>query len=339
VILNSFLSHALAIQAAAAATGGALEASVHLGTFNLVLRHGENEQRWVPRFMIAQGGRLAYATSSGPSTVGFAGWLPYSLHRWREAADKAAFKAFAEPRGVALPASCRDPALIGGPFLVKGRTGSFGEGQRGPFLSHDSTDPEQQLAPDEYYENFIVGHIAKAWYWGAACLALELQAPATVTGNGRSSLRELVQEVAGQNPVVHWDTIERLARYCGIEDSSRVVPAGQEVLIEYRYGARFADPSRSASNRLEAVRGCGLAGQFEAAGQALQGCIPQPLAPSLYTLDAIVDGNGRAVFLEMNCNPLVHPHAYAAMLASAFGLPTPVEAAGTPAAWEEITAV
>ena len=36
--------------------------------------------------------------------------------------------------------------------------------------------------------------------------------------------------------------------------------------------------------------------------------------PSLFTLDAMVDGQGQVQFLEMNCNPLVHPDLYAPML-------------------------
>ena len=36
----------------------------------------------------------------------------------------------------------------------------------------------------------------------------------------------------------------------------------------------------------------------------------------MFALDAIVDQEGQAWFLEMNSNPMVHPDLYGAMIAS-----------------------
>jgi hypothetical protein len=198
---------------------------------------------------------------------------------------------------------------------------SFGEGLRGPFQAVDPADAEQQLADGEYYENFIPGAIAKAWCWAGRCVALHLHSPTFVVGDGGSSVRDLVGRLPDSRDAPHdWDLIGRLARLCKVESLDEVLPLRKDVLVEYRYGSRY-DPTIAASpNLVPGLAQTELLAQFSSAAALLQQTVPRQRA-HLFTLDAVVDRDGNAWFLEMNCNPLVHPDAYAAMLSSAFGSP------------------
>jgi hypothetical protein len=312
--LNALLRHAVALSAAVANAGG--RATIELADFAARIDLGGRQERWPPRFVGRTAGGLAYTESPMDTTVGFAGWLPYAGRRWPEGAGKAAFKRHADACGLATPAACTDPAKVGGPFLVKRSDGSFGRGQRGPFLAWRPDDPDQQLAPGEYYENFIPGLIAKAWCWADRCVALELQAPPVVTGDGRQAFRELAAAAAGapaDERLVQW-----LATFFGLASPDDVLPEGRQALAHYVYGSSAALRSASAANMLEPATASGLTPQFERAAALCAPSITRAGHPpaTLYTLDAVVDEEGTAWFLEMNCNPLVHPDAYAAIVAS-----------------------
>ena len=316
--LTSFLEHVRALRAAATPLG--VTATITLDDCAVDLQAGTRRRRWAPKFMARVGDRLAYTDVLGDGVAGFAGWVPHSRRRWPEATGKPAFKRAAAERGIATPAACIDPARIGGPFLVKHAQGSFGLGQRGPFLAYDRSDPEQQLGEGEFYENFLPGVIAKAWCWGPDCVALELRRPASVTGDGARTLRALVEALPQADAPPDWLLVERLARYAGLDGLDAVPAAGRELPVDYRYASPLADPMQPSVNRLEAARESGLAAAFEHAAARLQDTLPTGGDPArtLFTLDAIVDPLGEAWFLEMNCNPLVHPDAYPALLADAF---------------------
>ncbi len=317
--LSYLLRHCHAVRTAAAALG--LQAHVDIDDMALVLALRQGPQRWFPRFLVSVGDSLAYTPVLTEQASGFAGWLPYAGRQWPEGSGKAAFKRHADACGMPTPAACTDPARIGGPFLVKRNDGSFGRGQRGPFAAWNPQDGEQRLAPDEYYENFIPGLIAKAWCWGGQCVALELQSPPVVTGDGQRSLRELAKAVAGGPAARDEKTLQWLASFHGLGSLDAIVPAGRQALAHYRYGTAAVGAATPSPNMLEPARASGLTAQFERAARQCEACITRAGHPAatLYTLDAVVDEGGTAWFLEMNCNPLVHPDAYAAMLASAPG--------------------
>lgn len=316
VHLHSLFAHCIAVHQAALALG--VQASIDMTDFSMSVSDGRAVRRWSAKFMGQVDGRLVYTDQPGDTTFGFAGWTPYVQKRWPAATGKLAFKAFALRSGVPTPPATDDPARIGGPFLVKASSSSFGEGMRGPYLHHDAEDPHHQLGEGEFYENFIVGHIAKAWCWGAECVALELQLPTIVTGDDTSTLRELVLRLRLQFGSHDWASIANLAAYCGVASLDAVVPSGKQVIVEYRYGSRFASGDGRSVNRLGAAERSGIAQQFQLAARKLCQAIAAEDDPlrTLYTLDAIVDAEGTVLFLEMNCNPLVHPDAYTAMLAS-----------------------
>lgn len=317
--IHTFLVHAAAVQEAARPLG--IEACVQLSDYSLRLTRGEQTYVWRPKFIAKVGDRLVYTETRGPGVSGFAGWMPYPLRQWPIATDKIAFKRFALANDIPTPPACFDPALIGGPFIIKKSSSSFGEGMRGPFLHYDAQDPAQQLADGEYYENFIVGHIAKAWCWGDQCVALHLDAPSIVVGDGRSTLRELVQKLPNASGDHEWDLVARLAAYCGVDSLTEVLQAGKEVLVEYRYGSKYEEPASGNPNVLPWLAATKVGEQLAEAARKGEGgiSVPSEYGPSGYTLDAILDGEGTLWFLEMNCNPLIHPDMYSAAVATLSG--------------------
>lgn len=319
--LNTLASHAFAVGRAAGPLG--LQACVQLPDFSLRIDGGGAPVLWTPKFVRSANGRLSYAPAPGTGVVGFAGWTPYALRQWPAGSSKSGFKRFAGAHGIATPSACTDPAEIGGPFLVKHDTSSFGEGMRGPFLAYDPADPAQQLRAGEYYENFIVGLIAKAWCWGGSCLALHLDPPTTVTGNGKASVRDLVMDLPKMQADHDWQLVARLALTCGVASIDEVLPAGKQVLVEFRYGSRYGEENQRNPNAWGRLRDERVPQQFAQAARLCAQDIAahSPEGEACYTLDAIVDAEGTVWFLEMNCSPLVHPDLYPAMLASAFRPP------------------
>lgn len=311
--LLSYFSHHKAVQTAAAALG--IRAHVRVSDLALVLTADRKTAEWRPKFMAKVAGhRLAYTDQLGSETVGFAGWNPNRLLQWPTATSKEAFKRFAIGNGIQTPAACFDPRQIAGPFIVKAAHSSFGEGIRGPFLAFDGDEEAQALRAGEFYENFIPGTIAKAWCWGAHCVAIHLHSPTIVVGDGQSSLTQLVVRLPNSRGADNdWGLITKLGKYCGVPDLGAPVPAGKEVLVEYRYGSRYEPASFKNPNRMPSLEGSAVMAQFADAAGKLASTIPTG-RPYLFSLDAMVSAQGEAWFLEMNCNPLVHPDAYALML-------------------------
>lgn len=314
--LSSYFSHVQAVRRACAELG--IAAAMPLQDLGLRLQLPGGEETWPARFLTKSQGRSAYSGELVKATRGFAGWMPYALRQWPLGRSKAAFKRHALEHGIATPATTRDPARIGGPFLVKGEQSSFGEGIRGPWLRHDPDDAAHALRDGEFYENFVIGLVAKAWCWGPSCVALHLHPPSTVTGDGVRTLRAGVEALPNARGENDWELVARLAACCGVEGIDAVVSAGKDVIVEFRYGSRYEREDYENPNLVDRLAGTPLLAQFEAAARSCAAAIPPQHGggESLFTLDAIVDRDGEALFLEMNCHPLVHPDLYRPMLAS-----------------------
>jgi hypothetical protein len=312
--LTSFHRHSLAINRVCSEHPG-VRADINLNDFGLTVSHRGESSVWRPRFLARLDKRLVYVDRPHPSTSNFVGWLPYALRQWPASTDKLIFKQEAERAGIRTPAACTDPALIGGPFIVKKARSSFGEGIRGPFLAYDAENAAHRLGPGEFYENFILGHIVKAWYWGSRWLVAEFHRPPVVTGDGAKTLRELVEALALLPGSSHdWEAIAHNAAYCGVSDLDEVVAAGKEVLLDLKYGSPYNPGTWDNLNVIQQVRRTPLGEQFVQAGEALAGCVaPNPPEATLFVLDAMVDTQGAVWFLEMNSNPMVHPDCYGAM--------------------------
>lgn len=320
--LTSFYRHCEAVHVAALRHPG-LQVRVDLSDYSLHLAQEQQRQAWRPRFVTTIKGRMVYVDKPDAAARGFVGWTPYSIRQWPAATDKVIFKQYAMGAGIPTPAACTDPGEIGGPFLIKKARSSFGEGIRGPFTHFDGKNAEHQLGAGEYYENFILGHIVKAWYWGSQWVAAEFRAPPVVVGDGHSTLRELVQKLPNPSGREHdWSGLGRLAQYCGITTIDTVPPRGKEVLVDFKYASRYEASSQDNLNVIRKVESTALGEQFRQGGKVLCAAIAphHPGEPTLFALDAMVDQNGKVWFLEMNSNPMIHPDLYAPMIESSIAL-------------------
>jgi hypothetical protein len=297
------------------------QATLSFRNFSLELRARNRYFHLAPQFTYREQGRLRYFPRMRDETVGFVGWLPYFNRRWPAGSEKLAFKELCAAKGLRTPSwSTQGPDALDG-VLVKHRFSSFGNGMRGPFRKADRGHAQCRLGKDEYYEEFIPGKIAKAWYWDERPVCLEIFDMPVVTGDGARSFTELVAaqvQFPGEPP--ERPQLEALARYQGFSPD-QVPPAGARVLSDFRYGSPLFQLRVSHNaNILAEHEKTGIGRQLGEAGPAFWGSIPEEVRRgTLYTVDAIVDGEERVWFLEMNCNPMVHPDAYFAMFEGLLG--------------------
>ena len=312
---RNYLQHALAVSHWLRRHGaaGTIDPLTHV----LEIRCGAREQRFQPQFILELGdGEVAYRPKLTHSVSGFVGWLPYFNKTWPIAQDKLAFKAHARSEGIRTPIWVAHPALARGTFIVKPRRSSFGRGLRGPF------EPASVVSladgeDGEYCEQFIVGKLLKAMYWNDNLAVAEMVDMPTVRGDGLRTLRQLIS--ARLAPTDRWPTgLEPLAAIQGLSLDG-VVPARRAVLADYRYVSPL-NPAQTVDHDVrQKIKGSTFEAQLLEAGARCWAAVPADKREgTMFSLDAVVDRRGVVWFLEMNCNPQLHPGCYDAMLSSIF---------------------
>jgi hypothetical protein len=271
-----------------------------------------------PQFTYMSDGRIRYTTEFEPKVSGFIGWRPYFTKRWELSTEKLKFKTYAYTCGIRTPPHSATEDGAPREFLIKKNRSSFGIGMRGPFRQIDRRKSDHLLQEGEYYEAFVPGRIAKAWYWDGELSALELRPPPMLKGNGRHSIAQLAQAQCTRD--VDMTALAWIAAYQGRSIDS-VLQQGDQMPIDFKYGSPYDAPSRENENVLQSYSGSTLIEQFITAGCALAQGIPESIRRhTLFTLDAVVDDADQVWFLEMNSNPMVHPDVYPVMLRGIFGI-------------------
>ena len=201
--------------------------------------------------------------------------------------------------------------------------GLFGpyRGALPPDVSAREREPYGKL----FAEQFIHGRMLKVWYWGAKPFFAHMQDYPSVTGDGHTTVRELLKRRV-EDAHLPWESFEQkpvvlgCLAYQGLTLDD-VLAAGRTAWIDYRYGqlyeATWGTTSKS-DNQLEALTR--LSGdQTQQMGNALARLLQETLAlPVLITVDGLLDSEGRIWWLEMNTNSLLPPEGYEAMFADLF---------------------
>jgi hypothetical protein len=312
-------------------------ARIDFETLNLLIRGRGRQIELLPQFMCRRDGGVVYTPKLATDVRGFIGWRPYFNRIWPEATEKMIFKDFCASNGLRTPPRYLRAEDVRSSVLVKRSRSSFGQGMTGPFTANALRELNYAPRGGEYFEEFIHGDIAKIWYWNDQPASLEIIPMPTVVGDGRSTLRDLIANIKSLLAFAEPDATqlrEALARYQGLTLDS-VPRDGQRVLVDFRYQSTLHPVAFTKVNMLKDYEGTRALEQIREAGKEFWHVIPEQLRQDIvYTIDAIVDDQQNVWFLEMNCNPLVHPDVYSVMIESMLVAiaPQPALRTGTPSA-------
>ncbi|HZR68375.1 MAG TPA: hypothetical protein VFB01_04885 [Burkholderiales bacterium] len=310
---QNLLNHFKYVQTALERFGA--EASVNARDFVLEVRAAGKRYSLCPQFLELRDGARQYTPRFQPDVHAFAGWYPYFNRRWELSDEKLKFKAYAAANGLATPEHSTDPSADMADVVVKKNVSSFSEGVDGPFR-HARIRP---LEPGEYYERFVRGRSAKIYYVEDRPVCLELESPATVIGDGRRTIRQLLATRCRikQQPI----ELKKQARYVRFLGRSLddVLEAGAGQEVDFRYGSIFNLTADMETVDLAKNMIQDLAAQLAAIGERLWTGIPAELRrTAVYTVDAVLDADGKLWLVEMNSNPYLHPWLYPAMFDALF---------------------
>jgi hypothetical protein len=309
------------------------EATVNMADLVMQVHARNRHYSFYPQLLGRTNGQLRYTTQFDEGTIGFKGWLPYTIKRWPISSSKLAFKDFCRRNGLRTPAMWRSSVPEMRDFVVKKENSSFGQALRGPFASHDPKDPVQAIDESGYYEAFIRGRIVKAMYWEGRLACVEILDMPTVKGDGSSSVRQLItRRFFATAPAEEWLIFGGVVAYEGMTLDS-IPAAGESVLIDFRYGSNTHPVSYTNTNACKEIAGSALMAQLVACGPVLWQGIPETVRPAtLFSVDAIVDEREQLWLLEMNSNPVCHPDVYPLMMDSLFGTADAINAPPSPPA-------
>jgi tetratricopeptide (TPR) repeat protein len=333
---NSLVFHMQAIRACMPRFNAS--AAVDLRQFTLEVRARNRFFRMQPQFTNIRNGEVQYSPQPGPTTSGFIGWRPYFNKRWPEAASKFAFKAYCEKHGLPMPRYSRESPAGIEPFLIKLDNSSFGRGMRGPFRKASEADAAKSGA---YYEQYVSGRILKAYYWDAKLICLEMQDPPLIEGDGKRTVRELIEAKFIPGPLKpQWQDYAEMVAFQG-EKLENALATGRKLTIDCRYASNFERDTDIFANVLAEQRESSIGRQLGELGPRFYESVPAELrAPgTVYSVDAMADQQDRVWLLEMNCNPALHPDVYFGMFEGLFGpaeapveMESAVQIANSPAA-------
>jgi hypothetical protein len=329
---NQFQDHFRWLRKAAKAQG--LEVLIELDSMAAYVRQGRRHWVLYPQFIAEVDGRTRYIPTFADNATHLAGWMPRPSPGWPASRDKLVFKRAAAQAGLPVPDFSLDADTPMRDVVVKRSNGSFGEHVHGPFKS--SQDHRLNAAEGEYFERFIDGELLKIWYWQGEAIGLECDRMPTVLGDGRSTLRQLIERRASaarrppEERLQH--ILERSAQVLKYEGTGLdAIPAqGHRQRVEFRYGSDLMGTRDRHVVDLRISDDPSWA-PVRSFGPRLLSLIPPPLRThALFSVDAVRAADGTCWLLEMNANPTVHPLAYPIMLESLAATVTPAPATAAP---------
>ena len=304
---RNFLQHSLAVSAWMRRCGA--QGGIDPRTLGMEISLGERAVRLYPQFTIERSGEIVFVRRMQPGVSGFVGWMPYPGKSWKEATDKWEFKAFARAHGLRTPLYGEAATVPATDYVIKDPGGSLGKGLRGPYAASSRVE----IPPNHYWEQFVRGRVVKAWYWSGQLEVVEIVPMPTVTGDGVQSVAELALRALGAVVAEHRPPVE-LLELQGVSLAS-VPQSGATVQLEYRYVSPLAPANQEDHDVRSTLRGTALEKQLAEAGRICAAAVaPESRENTAFTLDAVLDAKGCLWFLEMNCNPQIHPALYAPVL-------------------------
>lgn len=309
------------------------QANLNVQTFELEIKARHRYFTLYPQFLAEINGQRAHTTLVTDSVISFNGWLPYRPISWPLSSDKLAFKKRMHAMGLKTPAMWHRVEEATTDFIVKQPSGSFGKELAGPFRRGERPSAERLITSVKaggtgtaFVEQFVQGTNVKTWFWGEHAVFMEMDAYPFVEGDGSRTISSLLNERLQRmgmaaNEFQERAYVEQALAFQSLTLDS-ILPVAANAWLDYRYGRRFATENfRKNPDALPSLAPA-LRSQITHAGKALfQELMQEMNAPVLYSLDGVLDDQGRIWWLEMNSNPIFPPAGYRAMLSSLFGTP------------------
>lgn len=331
MFITTTLHHLRAIKAWADAHEG--QAELDISSFQLEVKARNRYYRLMPQFLFEKDDRLLHANALLPDSTAFIGWRPYEPLRLSLSTDKLKFKQALRQAGLPTPDHWPSADAAQADFVLKRSTGSFGYALAGPYRKGQSPATPLALADGRaagalFAEAFVAGQNIKAWFWGSRPVHVQCMPYARIRGDGRQPVEALVKRRLA-NVGKNWSTynereqVVNCLAYQGA-DLVTVLPEGDSLWLDYRYGRHFTRPSYFESDDNVWTR---MPAEQQSQIRAVADWLPAALqddvtAPVLCTVDGVLDPTGKIWWLEINSNPICPPTAYFAMMASLFGTPT-----------------
>jgi hypothetical protein len=307
----------------------AAQTSVDMASFQMEVKAKHRYFTLHPQFRARIDNRLINVQSLTDDTTGFLGWLPYRPIQWALSSEKLQFKAYAAENGLRTPKWWKPEQQPDQPYVQKTSRGSWGMQVKGPFRAGTQSaapDSPPEIHGESFAEQFILGTNLKIWVWGETVFHVHSHPYATVTGDGESTVDQLIEQLAqAQSPRMQRATddalgLETCLRYQG--SARGAIPAkGQSLWLDIRYGRDYQSPvtTEAADNCLPHISQKILQ-QTRAATQILgRDLIGRFTAPILYSLDGVADANDDVWWLEVNSNPSLPPSGYPHIFETLFG--------------------
>lgn len=316
---TDLVSHFIAVNECLQKIGGRAELDPE--NLGLKLRARGKYVELQPQFIFTKDDSVAYSPKLVEGAQDFCGWRPYFNRVWPLAISKLDFKTFCKEQGLPTPRHWFNQKEVDGTVILKKARSSFAQGISGPFTAADARAGAFSLAGGEYFEEFTPGQIAKIWYWGDSPLCLELRAMPSVVGDGKLNVLELAAKASLPFSPANMDALNAIAKMQGLKIDS-VVPSGKTVIIDFLYTSMMHPVTVWIGNQnvLGKYVNSPLMERLKKAGKSFVQAMPEDIRhTTVYSIDAIVDAQDTAWFLEMNCNPVVHPDMYPSMFDGLFG--------------------
>lgn len=313
----NMLAHFRAINECLSKFGGRAELNVE--TLRLEIRARGRRIELEPQFIFIHEGSLAYTPQLVPQVLDFSGWRGYFNRVWPLATDKLNFKEFCKTHRIRTPKTWSKPGDVSANAIIKRSRSSFAQGITSPLTPAMIQSGNYALAAGDFFEEFIEGKIVKVWYWNELPVCLDIVAMPSVVGDGKRRLRQLIDKI--RQPIIagDWQMWDAIARFQGLNLDS-VVPQGQKVIVDFRYLSAAHPVSLDNRNCIESYAASPLLRELSETGRTFWQGIPENFRENvIYSIDGILDDRNQLWYLEMNCNPIVHPDLYLPMLESYFG--------------------
>lgn len=324
---STFFDHLRAVRAWAAQHDAKLEMDVR--TMQLEIRCANVYFNFFPIFAATINDKLVHIGDLAESAIAFGGWRPYKPYATRFSTEKLLFKRHLAEAGVRTPQMWPLGEQPTQGYIRKKSRGSFGYDIHGPFLATVPSPPAEpgSHGAGTFHEQFVAGKIVKIWYWGHTPFFAETQDYAVVIGDGVSTAGALadakINQDIGANVLADRAILASCMAYQGFSLMD-VLPAGQELWIDFRYGRTFEKRkggAKTANALAELIASSGE--QIAQMGTLMRGALrevaPVPLA---YSVDAVLDDQGQLWWLELNSHPMF-PHAgYDVMLCDIYNRTT-----------------